>query len=234
MARRGKKYLEARTKIDSNKRYAFDEAISLALGSSYAEFDESVDVAVRLAVDPRHAEQMVRGAIVLPHGTGRSVKILVFAKGEKEKEATDAGADYVGGEDLAEKIKAGWQDFDKVIATPDMMSMVGKLGRILGPRGMMPNPKLGTVTFDIAKAVKEMKEGRVEFRVDKTGIIHCSVGRISFGKDKLLDNVKALLDIIIRLRPASSKGMYLKGLALSSTLGPSIKVDPFEAVSLLR
>ncbi|MEA3223353.1 MAG: 50S ribosomal protein L1 [Thermodesulfobacteriota bacterium] len=233
MARRGKKYLEARTKLDSDKRYSFDEAISLVLGS-YAKFDESVDVAVRLAVDPRHADQMVRGAIVLPHGTGRSVKILVFAKGEKEKEAIDAGADYAGGEDLAEKIKAGWLDFDKVIATPDMMSMVGKLGRILGPRGMMPNPKLGTVTFDIARAVKEMKEGRVEFRVDKTGIIHCSVGRISFGKDKLLDNVKALLDIIIRLKPASSKGMYLKGLALSSTMGPGIRVDPFEAMSLLR
>jgi large subunit ribosomal protein L1 len=234
MARRGKKYLEARTKIDSNKRYAFNEAIPLVLGSSYAKFDESVDVAVRLAVDPRHADQMVRGAVVLPHGTGKSVKILAFAKGEKEKEATDAGADYVGGEDLAEKIKAGWLDFDKVIATPDMMSMVGKLGRILGPRGMMPNPKLGTVTFDISRAVKEMKEGRVEFRVDKTGIIHCSVGRISFGKDKLLDNVKVLLDIIIRLKPASSKGMYLKGLALSSTMGTGIRVDPFEAMSLLR
>lgn len=234
MARKGKKYLEAKAKTDPNRRYTVDEAISLVLDASYAKFDESVDIAVKLGVDPRHADQMVRGAVVLPHGTGKAVRVLVFAKGEKEKEAMDAGADFVGGEDLAEKIKTGWQAFDKVIATPDMMSIAGKLGRILGPRGMMPNPKLGTVTFDVARAVKEMKEGRVEFRVDKAGIIHCNIGRISFGKDKLLDNIKMLLDMIIRLKPASSKGTYLEGLALSSTMGPGVKVDPLEVMSLLR
>ena len=206
----------------------------MVLETAYAKFDESVDVALRLGVDPRHADQVVRGAVMLPHGTGKTIRVLVFAKGEKEKEAREAGADYVGAEDMAEKITSGWLEFDKVVATPDMMSVVGKLGRILGPRGMMPNPKLGTVTFDIARVVNEMKAGRVEFRVDKAGIIHCPVGRVSFGKDKLMDNVKTLLGTVMKLRPSASKGTYIKSVAFSSTMGPGVKVDPFEAISLLK
>ncbi len=234
MAKRGKKYIESRKKIDPQRKYTCEEAISLVLESAYAKFDESVDVALRLGVDPRHADQVVRGAVMLPHGTGKTIRVLVFAKGEKEKEARDAGADYVGAEDMAERITGGWLEFDKVIATPDMMSVVGKLGRILGPRGMMPNPKLGTVTFDIARVVKEMKAGRVEFRVDKAGIVHCPVGRVSFGKDKLMDNVKTLLGTVLKLKPSASKGTYIRSVALSSTMGPGVKVDPFEAISLLK
>ncbi|MGC9325516.1 MAG: 50S ribosomal protein L1 [Desulfomonilia bacterium] len=234
MAKAGRKYSEARSKIDPQIKYTVEDALNLVLESSYAKFDESVDVALRLGVDPRHADQMVRGSVVLPHGTGKTIRVLVFAKGEKEREASDNGADYVGAEDLAEKITGGWLEFDKVIATPDMMGVVGKLGKILGPRGMMPNPKLGTVTFDVAKAVSDMKAGRVDFRVDKVGIVHCSVGKVSFGKEKILDNLKALLEIIMKLKPPASKGTYLKGVALSSTMGPGVKIDPSEVSLILK
>lgn len=235
MAKRGKKYRAAKAKIDSTKRYTLEEAVDLVLETHYARFDETVEVAVRLGVDPRHADQMVRGAVVLPHGLGKKVKVLVFAKGEKEKEAWEAGADYVGAEDLAEKIqKEGWLDFDKAIATPDLMGMVGRLGRILGPRGLMPNPKVGTVTFDVARAVKEVKAGKVDFKVDKAGVVHAPVGKVSFGKEALLDNIKALLETIVRLKPASSKGVYLRGMALSSTMGPGVKVDPVYIRNLMR
>ena len=188
-------------------------------------FDESVDVSIRLGVDPRHADQMVRGAVVLPHGTGKSAKVVVFAKGEKEIEARDAGADFVGGADLAKKITDGWLDFDKAVATPDMMGVVGKLGRVLGPRGLMPNPKVGTVTFDIARAVADIKAGKVDFRVEKAGIVHAPVGRISFGSEKLLENITTLIETLNRLKPASSKGNYFRGFTLSSTMGPGIRVD---------
>ncbi len=234
MAKRGKKYLEALKKVDRTRRYPFDEAVKLALECAYANFDESLDIAVRLGVDPRKADQMVRGTVVLPHGTGREVKVLVFAKGEKEKEAREAGADYVGAEDLVEKIqKEGWLDFDKAIATPDMMSLVGKLGRILGPRGLMPNAKAGTVTFDVAKAVKELKSGRIEYRVEKAGIVHAPMGKVSFGPEKILDNIAVFMDAIIKAKPASSKGTYLKSIAISTTMGPGIKVDPSSVRDLL-
>jgi large subunit ribosomal protein L1 len=234
MAKNGKKFVEVKKKIDPQKKYTVEDALGLVLESAYAKFDESVDVALRLGVDPRHADQMVRGSIVLPHGTGRTTRVLVFAKGEKVSEAEEAGADFVGAEDMAEKIQGGWLEFDKVIATPDMMGTVGKLGRILGPRGMMPNPKLGTVTFDVAKAVGEMKAGRVDFRVDKVGIVHCSVGKVSFGSEKIMDNLKALLEIVLKLKPSSSKGTYLKSVALSSTMGPGVRVDPVEVPQLLK
>ncbi len=232
MAKRGKKYAENRQKVESQRKYSVEEGISLVLESAYAKFDESIDVALRLGVDPRHADQMVRGSVVLPHGTGKTTRVLVFAKGDKEKEAQDAGADFVGGDELADKIKGGWLEFDKVIATPDMMGTVGKLGRILGPRGMMPNPKLGTVTMDVAKAVQDMKAGRVDFRVDKSGIVHCSVGKVSFGREKIEENISALLEVIMKLKPSSSKGTYLKGFAVSSTMGPGVRLDPLEASAL--
>jgi large subunit ribosomal protein L1 len=207
-------------------RYELEAGLALLQEGGRAKFDESVDMAIRLGVNPKHADQMVRGTVALPHGVGKAVKILVFAKGEKEKEARDAGADFVGAEELVEKITAGWMEFDKTIATPDMMGTVGKLGKILGPRGLMPNPKVGTVTFDVGRAVKELKAGRVEFKVDKTGIVHTTVGRISFQADQLKDNVLALMDTIIRAKPASSKGTYLKSVAISTTMGPGIKLDP--------
>ncbi len=200
-----KKKKEAREKIDRLKKYGIEEGLETLLSAAYAKFEESVDVAVRLGVDPRHADQMVRGTCVLPHGTGKTVRVLVFAKGEKEKEALDAGADYVGAEDLAKKIQEGWLDFDKAVATPDMMGVVGKLGKILGPRGMMPNPKVGTVTFDVGKAVDELKGGKVEFKVEKAGIVHASVGRVSFGREKLADNLKTLMETIIRMKPVSGQ-----------------------------
>ncbi len=234
MAKKGKKYLEKKALVDRMKRYSLDEGLDLLEQVSYANFDESVDVAFRLGVDPRHADQMVRGTVVLPHGTGKSVKVLVFAKGEKEKEAAEAGADYVGAEDLIEKIKGGWLEFDKAIATPDMMGQVSKIGRILGPRGMMPNPKVGTVTFDVGKAVKELKTGRVEFRTEKTGIVHTSIGKKGFGKEKLKENFLTLLDTLIRMKPASSKGAYLRGIALSTTMSPGVKIDPIQARNLLK
>lgn len=234
MPKKGKKYLEKKALIDRKKRYNLDEGLELLGQISYANFDESVDVAFRLGVDPRHSDQMVRGTVVLPHGTGKSVKVLVFAKGEKEKEATEAGADFVGAEDMIEKIKGGWLEFDKAIATPDMMGAVSKIGRILGPRGLMPNPKVGTVTFDIGKTVKEVKGGKVEFRTEKTGIVHTTIGKRSFGKDKLRENFLALLDKLIKMKPASSKGAYLKGIALSTTMSPGVKIDPIQVHNLLK
>ncbi|MCK9226595.1 MAG: 50S ribosomal protein L1 [Syntrophorhabdaceae bacterium] len=229
-----KKYVEARKKIDREKRYEMDEALDLLPQICFAKFDETVELALRLGVDPRHADQMVRGSVALPHGLGKTVRVLVFAKGEKEKEAQESGADVVGAEDLIEKIQKGWMEFDKAIATPDVMGMVSKLGKILGPRGLMPNPKVGTVTFDIAKTVKEMKAGRVEFRVDKAGNLHVPVGKISFGKEKLLENLNSLLDAVIRLKPPTSKGTYVKGMAISTTMSPGIKVDPSYARNLAK
>ena len=229
-----KKKNAAREAIDRSKKFSLTDGLDAVLAATYAKFDESVDVAVNLGVDPRHADQMVRGTCVLPHGTGKTVRVLAFAKAEKEKEARDAGADYVGGEELAKKIQEGWLDFDKAVATPDMMAVVGKLGKILGPRGMMPNPKVGTVTFDIGKAVSELKGGKVEFRVEKAGIVHCPIGRVSFGSDKLVENLKALMESIIRLKPSASKGVYLRGVALSTTMGPGLKLDPQEIRNLVK
>lgn len=223
---KGKKYKDAREKVARDKNYALDEAINLLKATSFAKFDESVDVAVRLGVNPRHADQMVRGSVLLPHGTGKQTRVLVFAKGEKEKEAAGAGADYVGAEDLVEKIAQGWLEFDKVIATPDVMGMVGKIGKTLGPRGLMPNPKVGTVTFNVAEAVGDLKKGKIEFKVDKAGIIHATTGKISFAVEKLSENITSLLDALVKLKPPTSKGVYLKGIVLSTTMGPGIKVDP--------
>jgi len=234
MANRGKKYLEAKNKVDRNKQYELEEGIKLVLETAYAKFDEGVDLAIRLGVDPKKADQMVRGTVVLPNGTGKKVRVLVFAKGQKEKEALDAGADIVGGEDLIEKISKGWLEFDKAIATPDMMGLVSKLGKILGPRGLMPNPKMGTVTFDLERAVKEIKAGKVEFKVEKAGVIHVSVGKVSFGFDRLLENIKTLLEVILRAKPPTSKGIYLRSIALSTTMGPGIKIDPLFVRSFLK
>lgn len=208
--------------------------MNLALSSSFAKFDETVDVAVRLGVDPRHADQMVRGTVVLPNGLGKEVRVLVFAKGEKEKEALEAGADFAGNEELMEKIKGGWFGFDKAVATPDVMGTVGKIGRLLGPRGLMPNAKTGTVTFDVAKAVNELKAGKIDFRVEKAGIVHVPVGKVSFGAEKLLENVRAFLETIVRLKPAASKGTYLRSITISTTMGPGIKVDPVYARDLIK
>ncbi len=234
MPKRGKKYLESQKKIDITKRHALTEAVQVALESSFVKFDETVDVAVRLGVDPRHADQMVRGTVILPNGLGKEVKILVFAKGEKEKEALDAGADFAGNDELIEKIKAGWTGFDKAVATPDMMGTVGKIGKILGPRGLMPNAKTGTVTFDIARAVNELKAGKIDFRVEKAGIVHVPVGKVSFGVEKLVQNVTAFLETVIRIKPSTSKGTYLKGLAISTTMGPGVKVDAASLKDLIR
>lgn len=234
MANRGKKYLEARSKVDRSKRYEIEEGVKLLIGTSYAKFDEGVDLAIRLGVDPKKADQMVRGTVVLPNGTGRKVRVLVFAKGQKEKEALDAGADIVGGEDLIEKISKGWLEFDKAIATPDMMGQVSKLGKILGPRGLMPNPKVGTVTFDLERAIKEIKAGKVEFKVEKAGVIHVPVGKVSFGFDRLLENIKTLLEVILRAKPPTSKGVYLRSIALSTTMGPGIKIDPLDVRNVLK
>jgi large subunit ribosomal protein L1 len=233
MVSKGKKYREAVEKIDRLKRYTFDEAVKLTIESTYAKFDETVDLAVRLGVDPRHADQMVRGSVALPHGVGKEIRVLVFAKGEKEKEALEAGADYAGSDEYIEKIQQGWLEFDKTIATPDMMSSVSKLGRVLGPRGMMPNAKLGTVTFDVAKAVQEIKAGKIDFKVEKAGIVHAPMGKVSFGSDKLIENISAFMDKILRLKPPASKGTYLKSIAISTTLGPGIKIDPTYTKDLL-
>ena len=222
---RGKKYRESIKKVDRTVRYSLEDAVKLLKDAHFAKFDETVDLAIRLGVDPRHADQMVRGTVLLPEGRGKEVKILVFARGEKEKEAKEAGADFVGAEDVVEKITQGWLEFDKAIATPDMMGLVGKIGKILGPRGLMPNPKMGTVTFDIAQAIKELKKGKVEFRVDKGGILHVPVGKITFSVEKLLDNLNALFEMVLKLKPSSSKGVYLKNIVLSTTMGPGIKID---------
>ncbi len=225
MPKRGKKYLEAKKAANVIQPLTFTEAVQKAIESSYAKFDETFDIAVRLGVDPRHADQMVRGTVVLPNGIGKDVRVLVFAKGEKEKEALDAGADFVGGDDIVEKIKDGWFDFDKAVAAPDMMGTVGKIGRLLGPRGLMPNAKTGTVTFDIAKAVQELKAGKIDFRVEKAGIVHVPVGKVSFGVEKIVQNGMAFLEMIMKLKPSASKGIYLKGIAVSTTMGPGFKVD---------
>jgi large subunit ribosomal protein L1 len=221
----GKKMVSASEKVEQGKDYSLEEAIKILKEASYAKFDETVDMAFNLGVDPKKSDQMVRGTVVLPHGMGKKVKVLVFAKGEKEKEARDAGADYVGAEDLVEKIQKGWLDFDNTVATPDIMGIVGKLGKILGPRGLMPNPKLGTVTFDVAKAVKEIKAGKVEYKTEKAGIIHVPIGKASFDVEKLIDNARVVIDAILKAKPGTSKGKYLKKVALSSTMGPGIKVD---------
>jgi len=223
---RGKKHGESAKKVDRSKRYTLDEATSLVKDAGYAKFDETVDIAVRLGVNPKHADQMVRGALVLPHGVGKTVRVLVFARGEKIAEAEGAGADFVGGEDLIAKVTGGWLDFDTVVATPDMMGQVGKLGRVLGPRGLMPNPKVGTVTFDVKKAVSEAKAGKVEFRVEKAGIVHVPVGKKSFEPSKLQDNVRALLAALIKAKPNTAKGQYLRTITLSSTMGPGVRIDP--------
>jgi len=229
-----KRYKEAISKYDPTRTYQLDEALEILDQLPKAKFDETVEVAINLGVDPKHSDQMVRGAVTLPNGTGKSVRVLVFAKGEKEKEALEAGADYVGAEDIVEKIQQGWLEFDKAVATPDIMGLVGKLGKILGPRGLMPNPKVGTVTFDVAKAVKELKAGKIEFKVDKAGIIHAPIGKLSFGKDKIKENFIALLDTVIKLKPATSKGIYLKKCAISSTMGPGIKIDPISLRSMFK
>ncbi|MBM4287565.1 MAG: 50S ribosomal protein L1 [Deltaproteobacteria bacterium] len=234
MSHRGKKYSNMREKIDRTRKFTFAEAVAEALGTSFVKFDESLDVAVRLGVNPRHADQMVRGAVVLPHGVGKNVRVLVFAKGEKEKEAMDAGADYVGSDDLIEKIKGGWLGFDKAVATPDLMGAVGKIGKILGPRGLMPNAKAGSVTFDVARAVQELKAGKIEFRVDKAGVVHAPMGKVSFGGEKLLQNMAAFFDTLIRLKPTTSKGTYMQGISVSTTMGPGIRVDPLEVKNLIR
>jgi len=220
--------------VEPGRKYSLGEAVELAVSTARAKFDETADVAIKLGVNPKHADQMIRGSVVLPHGLGKTVRVAVFAKGEKEREALDAGADVAGADDLVEKVKGGWMEFDKVVATPDMMGTVGKLGKILGPRGLMPNPKVGTVTFDVKAAVQELKAGKVEFRVEKAGIVHSPVGKVSFGADKLRENVLALLESILKLKPASSKGTYLKAISLSTTMGPGVSIDPTDVRDLLR
>ncbi len=224
MAKLGKKHQAAKEKVEQ-RDYQLAEAISFLKDSTYTKFDETLEIAVRLGVDPKHADQMVRGTVVLPHGTGKKVRILVFASGEKIKEAEDAGADHVGGEELGKKIQDGWMDFDAVVATPDMMREVGRLGRVLGPRGLMPNPKSGTVTFDVAKAIQDIKAGKVEFRVDKAGVIHAPLGKLSFEADQLQENVESLALAVLRAKPSAAKGKYVLGISLSSTMGPGLKID---------
>lgn len=225
--KRGKNYLESAKLIDRSVLYGSAEALDLAIKTSKAKFDETIELAVKLGVDPRHADQQVRGAVVLPHGTGKTVKVLVFAKGDKAKEAEVAGADFVGAEELVEKIqKENWFDYDVVVATPDMMGVVGKLGRVLGPKGLMPNPKSGTVTFDVSRAIAEIKAGKVEYRVDKTSIIHVPIGKRSFGVEKLNDNFKTLMEAVVKAKPAAAKGQYLKSVVVSSTMGPGVKINP--------
>jgi len=234
MPKHGKQYKNKIDGIDRSILMSLEDAINAVLKSSYAKFDETFDIAIKLGVDPRHADQMVRSSVVLPHGTGKITRVLVFAKGEKEVEARDAGADYVGADELVTKIQGGWLDFDKTVATPDMMGTVGKIGRVLGPRNLMPNAKLGTVTFDVANIVKEIKSGKVDFRVDKAGIVHAGLGKISFGDAKLFDNAKAFVEKIIHLKPSSSKGIYLRSISVSSTMGPGFKVDPVATRALVK
>ncbi|MCM8712076.1 50S ribosomal protein L1 [Clostridium sp. SYSU_GA19001] len=223
----GKNYIESAKLVDKSVLYSVAEAVELAVKTSKAKFDETIELAVRLGVDPRHADQQVRGAVVLPHGTGKSVKVLVFAKGDKAREAQAAGAEFVGAEELVDKIqKENWFDYDVVVATPDMMGVVGRLGRILGPKGLMPNPKSGTVTFDVSKAIAEIKAGKVEYRVDKTAIVHVPIGKRSFGAEKLADNFRTMMEAIIKAKPAAAKGQYVKSVSISSTMGPGIKINP--------
>jgi large subunit ribosomal protein L1 len=225
MARHGKKISAARERVES-RDYSLDEAIRTILDTAYARFDETLEIAMRLGVNPRHADQMVRGTVLLPHGTGRAKRVIAFALGDAARAAQEAGAEEVGGEEMAKKIEEGWTDFDAVVATPDMMRVVGKLGRILGPRGLMPNPKTGTVTNDVGTAVTEIKKGKVEFRVDKSGIVHAPVGKLSFGADKLLENTRALTTAVLKAKPSAAKGKYVRGISLSSTMGPGLRIDP--------
>ncbi len=234
MARRGKQYRELKQRLNLSRAYPLREALELVKMAHFAKFDETVDLAVRLGVDPRQSDQMVRGAVVLPHGLGKPVRVLVVARGEKEKEARDAGADYVGAEDLVQKIQEGWLEFDKAIATPDVMGLVGRIGKILGPRGLMPNPKVGTVTFDVARAVRETKAGRVEFRVDKAGNVHAPFGKVSFDTDRLEANAQTVLEAVVRAKPAAAKGTYLRNVVVSATMGPGIKVDPAQVAGMFR
>lgn len=233
MAQVGKRYKASAGKIDGQKRYDIPEAFALLRQLKAAKFDESVDVAIRLGIDPKKSDQMVRGVVSLPHGTGKTLRVLVFTKGEKEAEAKEAGADFVGAEDVIEKIKGGWLDFDAVVATPDMMPKIGPIAKILGPRGLMPNPKVGTVTMDVGRAVREQKAGRIEFRIEKAGIIHCPVGKMSFDAHKLEQNFRALLDSVMKAKPATAKGNYLLSISISSTMGPGIKIDPTKAQAAL-
>ena len=230
----GKKHTQAKAKIDRSKVYPLEEALALVKEASHAKFDETVEIAVRLGVDPRKADQMVRGAVVLPNGLGKTVRVLVFAKGEKAQEALSAGADHVGADDLVEKIQGGWFEFDTAIATPDMMGTVGKIGKLLGPRGLMPNPKVGTVTFDIGRAVNEAKSGKVEYRVEKAGIVHAPVGKVSFDVEKLRGNLMAIMDALVKAKPSTSKGAYLKKISLSSTMGPGINLDVPAVQALIK
>ncbi|MBI5467535.1 MAG: 50S ribosomal protein L1 [Deltaproteobacteria bacterium] len=230
----GKKFEAAKAKVEQNRSYDLEAGFNLLPGTITAKFDETVEVSGRLGVDPKHPEQMVRGTVVLPHGLGKKVRVLVFAKGEKEAEAREAGADFVGAEELMEKVSKGWLDFDAIVATPDIMGAVGKLGKVLGPRGLMPNPKLGTVTFDVKRAVHDLKAGKVEFRVDKAGNIHVPVGKASFGAAKLKDNFMALMDAVVKAKPASSKGTYVRSLFLCTTMGPSIRLDPVEIRNIFK
>jgi large subunit ribosomal protein L1 len=228
---KNKRYLKAVAEVNRTELLDLETAVDRAKSIASAKFDETLEMAVRLGVDPKHADQMVRGTVVLPHGVGKFVRVLVFAKGEKEKEAQAAGADYLGCEDLIEKIQQGWLEFDRAIATPDVMGLVGKLGKILGPRGLMPNPKTGTVTFEVGKAVQEFKAGKIEFRVEKAGNVHVPVGKISFSKDQLVENASVFLDALLKAKPASAKGKYLRGIVISSTMGPGIKIDPNQAIA---
>lgn len=232
MSSHGKRYREARQQIDREQYYTPEEALELVKKNSRAAFDETVELAVRLGVNPKHADQQVRGSVVLPHGTGKSVRVLVFAKGEKIREAETAGADLVGGEELAEKIQGGWLDFDIAVATPDMMGTVGKLGRILGPRGLMPNPKSGTITFDLQRTIEEIKAGKVEFRTEKAGNIHLPIGKISFAPEKLLQNFYTVMEALIKAKPPAAKGQYVRTVTVSSTMGPGVKVSPQKAAAL--
>jgi large subunit ribosomal protein L1 len=225
MPKHGKKFRSAVEGKDLTQRVSVEESVKLAVEASFATFDETVDVAINLGVDPKYSDQMVRGAVILPNGLGKDVRVAAFCKGDKEAEAKEAGADVVGGDDLVEKIQGGWLEFDKAVATPDMMAQVGKIGRVLGPRGLMPNAKIGTVTFDIGKAVKELKAGKVEFKVDKAGVLHAPIGKVSFGADKLCENLKALLETVNRIKPSSSKGTYMLSLAVATTMGPGFKAD---------
>ena len=225
MPKKGKKHLESRKKVNREAKYSLDEALELLKGTAIAKFDETVEVAMRLGVDPKYPDQQVRGSVVLPNGTGKNIRVVVFAKGEKEKEAKEAGADDVGSDTLVSKIQGGWLDFDKAVATPDMMGAVGKIGKILGPRGLMPNPKVGTVTFDVGKAVRDLKGGKVEFKVDKTGTLHSSIGKVSFGSDKIRENFLAFYEAIVKAKPSAAKGIYIRSIALSSTMGVGIKLN---------
>jgi large subunit ribosomal protein L1 len=226
MPKHGKNYREVSKNIDRARKYPATDAMDLALQASYAKFDQTVDVAVNLGVNPKYADQMVRGAVTLPHGLGKEVRVIVFCKGENEQVALDAGADAVGSDELVEKIQGGWLEFDKAVATPDMMAHVGKIGKILGPRGLMPNAKTGTVTFDVAQAVSELKAGKVSFKVDKAGIVHAPIGKTSFGAQKLLDNFASLMSMVGKLKPSSAKGTYVKAIAISTTMGPGVKIEP--------